>query len=131
MALQYMSSLRGDQVATAREISEKYDISPALLAKIMQKLAQKQLVRSVQGARGGYVLAKNSENISLADIVQAIEGQIYMFDCQKDRCKRLQICRIRGQLNSVADQMINYFKNVKLSDFSTENPVHTPAGEFK
>ncbi|MBN1997888.1 Rrf2 family transcriptional regulator [candidate division KSB1 bacterium] len=120
LALQYMSSLQDDQVTTAREIAEKNDISLALVSKILQKLAQKKLVRSVQGAKGGYVLAKNSTNISLAEIVQAIEGPIYIFDCQKNRCTRIQACSIKGQLNAVAYKMIDYFKTIKLSDFSTE-----------
>jgi len=73
LALQHMLSLKQDQVATVKEIAENYKIPQSLLAKILQQLSRKKIIQSVQGAKGGYVLKTDADDLSLAKVLEAIE----------------------------------------------------------
>ncbi|MFQ6113398.1 MAG: RrF2 family transcriptional regulator, partial [bacterium] len=73
IALKHMLNKPTGIVTSAKEISETYSIPSEIMAKILQILARKGLIESSQGAKGGYVLAKGGDTISLADIVESLE----------------------------------------------------------
>ncbi|MEV0095109.1 Rrf2 family transcriptional regulator [Streptomyces sp. NPDC050738] len=74
----------GEPVPAAR-LAELHDVSPSYLAKQMQALARAGLVRSVQGKTGGYVLVKKAAEITLLDVVQAVDGASPAFQCTEIR----------------------------------------------
>ena len=63
------------------EISEKQDIPPSFLSKIFQNLSRAGYVSSTRGTGGGFTLVKAPKDISLLDIVEAIDGQISLNVC--------------------------------------------------
>ena len=73
---------------SSRDLAEFQGISPSFVAKIFPKLEKAGIVQAASGVRGGYCLAKASGEISILDIVDAIEGDKPLFDCQeiRDRC---------------------------------------------
>ena len=73
---------------SSRDLAELQGISPSFVAKIFPKLEKAGIVRATAGVRGGYRLAKAPADISLLDIIDAIEGNKPLFDCQeiRDRC---------------------------------------------
>jgi len=73
---------------SSRELAEMQGISPSFLAKIFPKLEKAGIVRASEGIRGGYILAKPPREISFLEIVDAIEGEKPLFDCQnvRERC---------------------------------------------
>jgi Rrf2 family protein len=79
---------------SSRDLAEFQGISHSLLAKIFTKLEKAGLVRSSEGARGGYVLARDPRRISFLDVVDAIEGRKPLFDCQDIRGR----CAVFGEL---------------------------------
>ncbi len=119
LALRYISSLNGQEVATVREIAEKYKIPQSLLAKILQQLVRGEMIKSVQGSRGGYVMHKDSSRISLADVVEAIEGPIHLIGCgeKEDDCVRHDICDLKGTFAPVQEQIVEFFRSVTLDNF--------------
>src|SRR5258706_16076818 len=66
---------------SAREIAEQYDIPIELMAKVLQRLVRTGLLVSTQGTRGGYALRRPSEAISVADVIQAIDGPMTVTAC--------------------------------------------------
>src|SRR2546429_8409178 len=64
------------QPVQVRVIAERADIPEGFLEQIMADLRKAGLVESVRGAHGGYVLAKPSEEINLADVIEAIDGPV-------------------------------------------------------
>src|SRR4029079_4501371 len=80
LALQSTSS-GGAGASSAREIAEHYDIPIELLAKILQRLARRGLLTSHQGTRGGYSLARPATVISVADVIQAVDGPLTVTAC--------------------------------------------------
>ena len=79
-------ALRPDQAASsAREIAEQYDIPVELMAKVLQRLAREGLLASHQGTRGGYQLSRPPSNISVADVIQAVDGPLTVTACRPKR----------------------------------------------
>lgn len=74
-----------DDALSSRDLAELQGISPAFLAKILPKLEKAGIVSASEGVRGGYRLARPAEDISFLDIVDAIEGEKPLFDCQEVR----------------------------------------------
>ena len=67
--------------ASAREIAESYDIPTELMAKVLQRLTRRGLLTSQQGTRGGYQLSRAATGISVADVIQAIDGPVSVTAC--------------------------------------------------
>jgi len=122
LALQYMMSKAHKNVVTVREIADFHNISQTLLAKILQVLARKQIIESVQGSQGGYTLVQNAKKISLAKIMEAIEGPIHITDCHYDTscCERTYNCTLRDRLVPVQKGLVQHLNNITLVDFIKE-----------
>jgi Rrf2 family protein len=74
-----------DGPAPAARLAQLHDVSPSYLAKQLQALSRAGLVRSVQGKSGGYVLTRSAEQITMLDIVEAIDGPGPAFVCTEIR----------------------------------------------
>ena len=74
--------------ASVRDLAELQGVPQDYLAKIFTKLAKAGLVTATEGVRGGFKLARHSQDISMLDIVLAIDGRKSMFECRevRDRC---------------------------------------------
>lgn len=70
---------------SSRDLADLQGLSHSFLAKIFPKLEKAGIVRASEGVRGGYVLARAPEDISVLQIVDAIEGRKPLFDCQEIR----------------------------------------------
>lgn len=71
--------------ASVRDLAELQGVPQDYLAKIFTKLAKSKLVVATEGVRGGFKLARPSDEISLLDIVNAIDGRKLIFDCREIR----------------------------------------------
>lgn len=73
---------------SSRELADLQGISPSFLAKIFPKLEKAGIVAASEGVRGGYRLGRPADQISILDVVDAIEGKKPLFDCQevRERC---------------------------------------------
>lgn len=74
-----------DRPMSSRELADLQGVSPSFLAKIFPKLEKAGLVKACGGVHGGYLLAKKPDAISFLDVVDAIEGEKPLFDCQEIR----------------------------------------------
>ena len=63
------------------DIAKREGISAAYLEQLLNKLRRKGLIRSIRGPKGGYILARGSEKLTVGDIVQALEGDIAPVHC--------------------------------------------------
>ena len=77
----------GDRQPSSRDLAELQGISPSFLAKIFPRLEKAGIVDAVPGRRGGYRLAKPPARITVLDIVDAIEGDKPLFECQEIRTR--------------------------------------------
>ena len=101
------------------EISNLYGIPRELLAKTMQQLASKNIVKSVKGPRGGYKATLQSSETTLNDFFEILEGPTAIMDCYFEAgCDHLNSCNIRTPINKINDSIRNLFENLTLADIS-------------
>ena len=102
------------------DISIRQNISLAYLEQIFIKLKQVNLVKSVRGAKGGYVLDSSPEEIKISNIISAVDEEIKTLNCKKESkrgCNNKSSKCITHNLWDQLDQHINsFFEKVKLED---------------
>jgi Rrf2 family protein len=71
--------------ASSRDLADFQGVPPATMAKIMPRLEKARIVRSVNGIAGGYEIARPAADISVLDVIDAIEGNRRLFECREVR----------------------------------------------
>ena len=130
MAMKHLARKEDASASTsAREIAEQYDIPIELMAKVLQRLARRGLLTSHQGTRGGYTLAKGTAAISVADIIQAIDGPLTVTACstEDEQCEQFTKCNIRDPLWRIKDRIVAALAECSLAEISTDVPIPEPA----
>jgi Rrf2 family protein len=88
-SLFYMVDLPEHKTVGIKEIAKLNEITESYLSKVFAKLRKAGIVRSIAGVNGGYELARKAEDISFWDVVEAIEGPSYFFQCVEIRKKNI------------------------------------------
>jgi Rrf2 family protein len=127
MAMKHLATRPDAASASAREIAEQYDIPVELMAKVLQRLARRGLVTSHQGTRGGYRLARSSGAISVADIIQAIDGPLNVTACstEAENCGQYAKCSIRDPLWRIKDRIVAALATCSLQEIAADAPPMT------
>src|ERR687884_189668 len=121
-------ALRGDRGAhassSAREIAELYDIPIELMAKVLQRLVQRGFLASQQGTRGGYQLARLPGQISVADVIQAIDGPVTVTACSSEEgsCDQFAKCNVRDPLWRVRERILSALGECTIAELATDAP---------
>ena len=131
MAMKHLAikSAAGPSSTSAREIAEQYDIPIELMAKVLQRLARRGLLTSHQGTRGGYTLSKPTAAISVADIIQAMDGPLTVTACstEDEQCEQFTKCNVRDPLWRIKDRILSALATCSLAEISTDEPYTEPA----
>ena len=107
----------GEGPVTLAGISERQKISLSYLEQLFGKLRRYNLVDSVRGPGGGYCLARPFEQISVADIVRAVDEPLDATQCGgKDNCKDEELCMTHDLWATLNLKMYEYLSSVSLSD---------------
>lgn len=81
-----------DGCVSLKDIAEREHLSEKYLEQIINQLSKAGLVKSLRGAKGGYHLTKNAENITVEDILKATEGSLAPVACAEDNGKCVNYC---------------------------------------
>ena len=106
---------------SATELSEETGVPLPTAQKLMQKLAAHGLLVGHRGAGGGYALSRPVGEISLADIVEAVEGPIVLTMCAdgvNHDCVLDQHCRVKPHMSIVGDAIRSSLKSVSLQELA-------------
>lgn len=120
MAMTYIASQPDGELAYRKEIASHHRIPREFLAKVLQKLSRGGLIRSSRGIRGGYLLAKRSAEISLADVVRAVDGPMAIVECARkgNECPQFDSCNFRDALWELQDSIVHVLTEISLHDFA-------------
>jgi len=115
----------GGASSSAREIAEAYDIPLELLAKVLQRLVRARLLVSVQGTRGGYRLGRAATLITVADVIQAVDGPVTVTACSPDdhACDQYTKCSIRDPLWKIKARILASLTTVSLAEMAADTEV--------
>src|SRR5215212_1265935 len=119
-------AVRGDcGSSSAREIAEQYDIPIELMAKVLQRLVQRGLLASHQGTRGGYQLSRLAWQITVADVIQAIEGPVTVTACSTDdnHCEQYSKCNVRDPLWRVRERILAALGECTIAELASDAPA--------
>jgi Rrf2 family transcriptional regulator, iron-sulfur cluster assembly transcription factor len=116
----YLAERPVGTVCLLSEIADGVDVPKALLAKIFQQFARQGLVCSSRGAGGGFTLGRPAEDISLLEIIEAVEGPIHMNRCllAEGTCNRDTFCTVHPVWIEVQEKMRSLFGNVTLKQLA-------------
>jgi Rrf2 family transcriptional regulator, iron-sulfur cluster assembly transcription factor len=106
------------QMALLDEVSRTERIPKSFLAKIFQDLVKAGLVRSIRGAHGGFALVKDPAQISVLEIIEAIEGKIVFQRCRqmKPDCEHTEGCALCGLFEQAQDGVKDVLLRTTLVD---------------
>jgi Rrf2 family protein len=123
MAMKHLAQKPGGPSTSAREIAEQYDIPIELMAKVLQRLVRTRLLVSTQGTRGGYALSRASSSISVADVIQAIDGPFTVTACSTENsgCEQYSKCSIRDPLWQIKERIVATLGTVTIAEMANDN----------
>lgn len=118
----YMS--RDEAFHSASEVANNLGMAPATVSKILKMLAKQELVISVMGAKGGYALSRRPEEISVAEIICAMDGPISITECSNDTsCDRESLCSTRGNWQGINRIIQDALEKVSLAEMIKPKPT--------
>jgi Rrf2 family protein len=114
----YMARQPRGRVCLVSEVAAAEGLPESYLAKIFQDLARNRLLVSQRGAKGGFAMVGNPNDVNLRQIIEAVEGPVAIAPCLDLRqgCDRIDLCEIYDALDSAQAQMIGVLENTSLAD---------------
>lgn len=112
-AVTFLARLEADQRAATSTIAQEQQIPPSFLAKIVSQLSVAGLLTTSRGARGGVSLARPPKDISLLEVVEAIDGPIMLNECVGDSavCKFSDDCPMHPVWCEAQYELVEKLKN--------------------
>jgi len=116
-AVMYLAGQRNTRIATSA-IAEEQKIPPSFLAKIISQLSVAGLLHTSRGARGGVMLAREPKEITLLEVVEAIDGPIQLNECVHDSsaCAFSDDCPMRPVWCEAQDELVTRLKHTNFAD---------------
>ncbi|MCC7416749.1 MAG: Rrf2 family transcriptional regulator [Acidobacteria bacterium] len=122
MAMKHLAQRSDRGSSSAREIAEHYQIPIELMAKVLQRLVRGGLLESHQGTRGGYRLAHPATQITVADVIQAIDGPVTVTACSGDdrSCEQFSRCNVRDPLQRVRERILKALGECTVAELAAD-----------
>lgn len=118
-AVLYLANIGPETRAATSQIAHEQQIPPSFLAKIVSQLSVAGLLQTSRGARGGVSLARSPENISLLEVVEAIDGPILLNECVAGNgvCNFGDDCPMRPIWCETQEELITRLKTTTFDSF--------------
>lgn len=102
----------------ARELAEAAELPLPVVSKALKSLARRGLLTSHRGAKGGFSLARAPEEISVADVIDALDGPVGLTECTiaTGECQRESICGVREPWQHINLAVLRTLRQVTLRD---------------
>ena len=127
MAMADLALFKDKGPTSLTDISLRQNISVAYLEQIFIKLKNNNLVKSVRGAKGGYVLEHAPEEINISKIINAVDEEIRTLNCKKESKKgcnnKSSKCITHNLWDQLDKHINNFFEKVKLQDLIKKNQM--------
>src|SRR5512134_2785975 len=117
-AVLHLARIDGNERAATSTIAKEQNIPPSFLAKIISQLSIAGLLHTSRGARGGVTLAREPREISLLEVVEAIDGPIQLNECVTNEgvCTFEENCPIRPVWCDAQDELVQRLRKTNFAD---------------
>ena len=127
MAMADLAAYQNGKPVSLVDISLRQNISLSYLEQLFSKLKNEQLVKSVRGSSGGYVLEKNPKDIKLSNIIFAVDEEVRTLNCKRDSKRgcngKTMKCITHNLWEDLEQHINNFFENVSLSDLLKQKQI--------
>ena len=125
IALKHMSQKNPGELTTAKEVSESYQAPFDATAKVMQMMAGHGLLKSEQGASGGYQITQDLAKINLHELIEVIQGRTQIAKClqhgEDGSCDIQKSCNIISPVLALNQRLTEFYKSVSLHELLERN----------
>ncbi len=124
--IMHQLALAPDRLYSANELAEKTRLSPPTVSKILKILQDSQLVDSMRGAHGGYQLARPANEISVTEIIRAMEGHLALTECsvRQGICTQENSCMIKHNWQLINRIILAALESISLADMTKPLTTH-------
>lgn len=120
---------RPDEIHTAATLNAETKVPLPTVSKILGKMAKAEFLASHRGIGGGFSMSMNKEEISVADIIEAVDGPVQLTNCLGEEdagCGYETVCTTRSKWNKINEAVYHALDSVSLSDM-----IHEPYDFFQ
>ena len=130
IAMKHLAERAQRGAVSAKDLAEAYGLPQEALAKILQRLARAKLVAPQRGTNGGYTLARDAHEITAFEVIQAIEGPLFITSCVSVRgqCDQRGRCTVLEPLQQVSRSIEEVLSKITVFDMA-HGVSGTPAAE--
>jgi len=118
IALKYMSSKYAGQLTTVKEICASTHIPFDATSRVMQQMAQKNILKAEQGAHGGYMLVTDLAKVNFLEILELVTGPVEVVRCvsKQEECGFITSCNVASPLKSFNEKLVNFYRSLTVSE---------------
>jgi len=126
-----LTTLAADQerLVTSPDLASETSLPQPMVAKILKLLARAGILESHRGVNGGYCLARSPEELSVAEVINALEGQIAITECTDDTpglCSQETVCSVRSNWNRINLAIQDALDRISLAEMTGAVRVPRP-----
>ncbi|MCB0378668.1 MAG: Rrf2 family transcriptional regulator [Bdellovibrionales bacterium] len=119
IALRHMWHKQPGQLTTVKEVCRTYGCPFDATSRVLQVMVQQGLLKSEQGAQGGYLILRDLSKVSLYELIEMVVGPIHIVKCldaSKEPCEMYETCNVIAPLAHLNDQIVQFYKGVNIGD---------------
>jgi Rrf2 family transcriptional regulator, nitric oxide-sensitive transcriptional repressor len=132
VALKHMGLKRTQALSTVKEICQIYGCPFDATSRVMQSMAQRSLLKSEQGAYGGYYIACDLHRVSLHDLIEVVLGPVGIAKCLSQGisdCEIATTCNVTAPVLFLNNKLIEFYKSISLYEVLGAQPAATQTAE--
>jgi Rrf2 family protein len=119
MCLKHMGTKAQDELTTARELCDLYQMPFDTVSKVMQQMNNVGICHSLKGVKGGYTLTKQLSEITYMELSEVIEGKSFEMKCETNSggpCELIKSCNIISPVQKINYHVAGLFKQLTLEE---------------
>lgn len=129
ISLKHMFKKKPGQLTTVKEICNVYGTPFDATSRVMQTLAQHKILKSEQGAYGGYLIQRDLTKMSLHDIVEVIMGPVEVVKCingtEVSDCELVEKCNVINPLSFLNEKMREFYQQINLAELLSKGQTNS------
>jgi FeS assembly SUF system regulator len=128
IAMKHLAEHGSHASCSAKDLADAYNLPQEAIAKILQRLAKAKLVIPQRGTNGGYTLSRDPATVSAFEVIQAIEGPLFITSCVTERgtCGQSVRCTVREPLQRVSRSIEDVLTQITISELARKSEDESP-----